>query len=78
MRSLIALSAIAMLIIPETGLAQSAASMGADPMGTGHLTVGTGDNRKSREAEGKGYDLESDDVRTKDQQKVEGPDVRFH
>jgi hypothetical protein len=78
MRSLFAISAVAMLVIPEATWAQSAGSMGVDVMGTGHPTLGTDTDPHHHDAERLRYDFDVDEVQTQAQRRVEGPDIRFH
>jgi len=78
MRSLFAFSAVVLLVIPGAALAQSAGSMGVDVMGTGRLTIGTDSDPGKPDAERLRYDFDADEVQTRAQRKIEGPDIRFH
>jgi hypothetical protein len=78
MKSLLALSAAALLVIPCAVLAQSAGTAGADTMGTGSLTLGTDDDPCRADNDPKAKIGGCDDNHNQFRRRSKGPDLRFH
>ena len=78
MRPIFALSAAAMLAIPDSVLAQSAGTTGVDANGTGSVTLGTGADPRTPEDDRTAMFDDLDDARDRTTGRAAGPDIRFH